>query len=119
QELRAWGDMMADLEVKKGKWTSQFAQDMRQREPYYIPLMNDPLKGDTGAARLWRGVSNSFDRSMREPVEGTGARGVLESPIERLSDKIPDPRKPGDPETRITAAHDPRAAIFQYTKSSF
>lgn len=114
--LKKWGDDVMEQRILSGKESAAQANFMRARDPYYVPIMNDPLKGLTGFDRVWRSAMNSVDRAMTRDAEGSASALARESPIHEFKKEVPPVRQLSDPETRVTAPLDPRSAIASYSQ---
>ena len=117
RELRIWSNHMLDMQVSAGKMTQQQADNLRIRNPYYIPTIEDPLKGARGIDRVLKSISNSVKNAMTTTSKGTSGMVMRETPIERLNTIIPQPN--AQRETRVTAQLDAQSAILMYTERNF
>jgi len=123
QQVRdAWKKMNDDLiavRVSSGKESPTAATRMRAQDPYYMPIINDPLKGLTGFNRVWRSAMNSVDNAMTRDAEGATRAMARESPIHEFKREVPPVRGLNEPETRITAVQDPRTSIARYAQDIY
>jgi hypothetical protein len=113
---KEWADRMLDMQVMAQKMTRKEANELRARNPYYVPIINDPLKGATGVKRLFKSMTSDIRNAMTSQSRGTGGHVMRETPIERLDTKIPPPYDPKLAETRVTALLDPESTIKMYTE---
>jgi hypothetical protein len=120
EALKAWGDEMLKLQVQEGKMSAAYAASLRSRNPYYVPVINDPLKGATGFNRLYKSITESITRRMSKQSEGTGGAVLRETPIQELSKEIPAPRTNAlAPESRVTTPLHPLSSIRFYTERAY
>jgi len=113
---KEWADLQLRMQVSAGKMTAKAAAELRARNPYYVPIINDPLKGATGVKRLFKSVVYDVRQAMTSQSRGTGGHVMRETPIEKLDTEVPPPYDPTKSETRVTALLDPESTIKMYTE---
>jgi hypothetical protein len=116
---KAWADTILQLEVRSGRMTQKYANELRRLDPYYTPIMSDPLGGTTGLERVRRSVVSSVKRAQSEGVKGTGGALTNESPIREFELKVPSAKANISAETRITSALNPRTVTRQYSENAY
>jgi hypothetical protein len=116
---KAWADTVIQNEVRSGRMSAAYANELRRYDEFYTPLISDPLGGSTGLERIRRSVVRSVKRAQTEGIEGTGSAIARESPIRELKLEVPSVDANLKAETRISAAKNPRSAISEYTINSY
>ena len=119
REIKAWADRVLDMQVAQGTLSRPHRDLLRTRNEFYVPTIDDPLKGARGVRRLYRSIVNNAKSSLTKDSMGVGGSVGRESPIEKLDLDVNQPYTDFQKrfrESRVTRPLEPAAAIRRYTE---
>lgn len=112
EALKTWAEQQLQKRVDAGMMTKKEMADLHAKNPYYVPLGDDPYKGAVGIRRAF----NAVVQGLKNVVDTSGRSLLHESPIRTLPLKIP--RTPQDQQGLIHQLLNPMTTMKMYTEQN-